>query len=81
MKLGDISVVDRAVDCIGQSGIYLIVLNGETALRRFSRSLDGALRVSRDNKETYPDVETIDGAEGIRLLGKVISKVRVDKFS
>ena len=83
VRLGDVAIVDRSVSRIGPSGIYLVVLGGEDVMRRFSRTIDGSLKVNRDNAERYPDIEIICGQDirNLTVVGKVVSKVSVSKLS
>lgn len=78
--VGDIAIVDRKVNGIEQSGIYLVDVGREVLLRRFTRSLDGSLRVSCDNSERGPGVETLASGEPLKVVGRVISKVSIQKI-
>ena len=79
LDIGATVIVDRTVTSITQSGIYLIDVSGEQILRRFRRSLDGTIRVSCDNATKYPDIETLESDHGLKVLGKVVSKINIVK--
>ena len=79
LDIGSTVVIDRTVTSIVQSGIYLVEVSGELILRRFRRSLDGSIRAFCDNSSKYPDVEVLESDQGLRVLGKVISKITIEK--
>ena len=81
LRVGDIAVVDRAVKAVDKSGIYLIDAGGEQLLRRFSRALDGSLRVSCDNSERCLEVSTLTSDSPLNVIGRVTSKVSVERIS
>ena len=81
LDIGSTVMVDRSVTSIIQSGIYLIDLSGDLILRRFRRSLDGSIRVSCDNSAKYSEIETLKSDEDLKILGKVVSKINIDKVS
>ncbi|MGN1149903.1 MAG: XRE family transcriptional regulator, partial [Sutterella sp.] len=65
ISVGDIAVVDRTVTTIERSGIYLVDAGGEGLLRRFSRALNGSLKVSCDNSERCLGVDTLTPDDAI----------------
>ena len=81
LRIGDIAVVDRTVTAVDRSGIYLIDAGGEELLRRFSRALDGSLRVSCDNSERRIEADTLMPYAPVSVLWRVTSKVSVERIS
>ena len=79
LVVGDTAVVDRNVQTIDLAGIYLVRVSGKSLLRRFRRALDGSIRVSCDNSSKYPEVETLHAEAGILVIGRVVSKVSVER--
>ena len=79
LVVGDTAVVDRNVQTIDLAGIYLLRVSGKSRLRRFRRALDGSIRVSCDNSSKYPEVETLHAEAGILVIGRVVSKVSVER--
>ena len=81
IEIGSTVMVDRSLTSIVQPGIYLIDLSGEMMLRRFRRALDGTIRVSCDNSSKYSEVETLRNDRGLKIVGKVVSKITIEKVS
>lgn len=81
LEVGDTAVVDRSVKAIDQTGIYWVKVSGESMLRRFRRALDGSIRVSCDNSSKYPEVEILGSESSIEVMGRVVSRVSVERVS
>ena len=81
LTIGDIAVVDRTVTGIDKSGSYLIDVGGEGLMRRFTRALDGSLKVSCDNTARSLGVDTVASESRIKVIGRVASKVSVERIS
>ena len=81
LDVGSTVMIDRSVTSIVQPGIYLLDLSGDLILRRFRRSLDGTIRVSCDNSAKYSEVETLKSDEGLKILGKVVSKIDIERVN
>ena len=81
LEAGDTAIVDRHVKTFDQAGIYLVRIAGESLLRRFRRALDGSIRVSCDNSAKYSEVETLEAGSGVEIVGRVVSKVSVERVN
>lgn len=78
-NVGDIAIVNRTVTSANTSGVYVIVVGKDYAVRRVQRLLGGSLRITCDNKN-YPETETVDNVAGLTVVGKVVSRLTLSFF-
>jgi hypothetical protein len=69
---GDEIIIDRQVQRVDVSGIYVIALRGDLLVKRVQRKLDGSLVVKSDNAAYEPEHITSDIAEEFRVVGRMV---------
>lgn len=69
---GDVMLVDLSENHIRGSAIYVVLAGNEAVVKRVELRLDGSLLVKSDNSSYEPIVLPRDGAEELRVVGKVV---------
>jgi phage repressor protein C with HTH and peptisase S24 domain len=69
---GDEIIIDRQVQRVDVSGIYVIALRGDLLVKRVQRKLDGSLVVKSDNAAYEPEHITSDSADDFRVVGRMV---------
>jgi phage repressor protein C with HTH and peptisase S24 domain len=77
---GDLLFIDGAVDFYSSEGIYVFSSTIGLKVKRLQRSVNGSLRVISDNKNYPVDVLSNDEIDSIKICGKVIAVLRLDRI-
>lgn len=71
IRSGDLLLIDRAVDRVVDDAIYVLVISGNSVVKRVQRFADGALTVKSDNRAYADEPLTPEKAADLRVAGRV----------
>lgn len=69
---GDLLLVDTAYKRIRAEAIYVLVVDGETRVKRAQKRLNGSILISSDNPRYPPEEFTDKDAEKLQVAGRVV---------
>lgn len=72
LRAGDLLLIDRGVESVKQDAIYAIAQDGELRIKRIQRLFDGSLIIKSDNPQYGPENLTVEQAERMRIVGRVV---------
>lgn len=72
LRAGDLLLIDRGVESVKQDAIYAIAQDGELRIKRIQRLFDGRLIIKSDNPQYGPENLTVEQAERMRIVGRVV---------
>lgn len=72
LRAGDLLLIDRSVESVRQDAIYAIAQDGELRIKRIQRLFDGSLIIKSDNPQYGPENLTVEQAERMRIVGRVV---------
>ncbi len=68
----DLLLIDRSVLSVKQDAIYAFAVEGELRVKRIQRLFDGSLIIKSDNPSYATETLTVQQAEAINLVGRVV---------
>lgn len=77
---GDLLFIDGTVNFYSTEGIYVFASPIGLSVKRLQHSIDGSLRVISDNKNYPVDILSGDEIDSIKICGKVIAVLRLDRI-
>lgn len=72
VRSGDILLVDKHITRLASDGIYLIERDNEVYCKRLQKLFNGGVSIMSDNAKYKPQELDHEGAEGLRVTGRVV---------
>lgn len=72
LQHGEVILVDRGVERVRDSDVYVVKVDGDLRIKRIQRRVDGTVVIRSDNDAYEPETYSADEAERITIVGRVL---------
>lgn len=72
LQHGEVILVDRGVERVRDSDVYVVKVDGDLRIKRIQRRVDGTVIIRSDNDAYEPETYSAEAAEHITIVGRVL---------